>query len=194
MSTSLKSTLLISIMILSSLASFAQDTEEVVTKPKQSLYELRKGYTGNAEFILGCLEIGLNTTQGYRFNNHWSIGANTGVNISWTGPVVPLCAVGQFDINVGENTSLLVNAKAGGVFALTSDGDLKNRAGGNFAIGAGVRYRRMSFQLAYNLTTIPYYSGNDYVVSEGDELVFKNELLKGYATIQLRIGFNFGAR
>ena len=181
-------------MILSSLASFAQDTEEVVTKPKQSLYELRKGYTGNAEFILGCLEIGLNTTQGYRFNNHWSIGANTGVNISWTGPVVPLCAVGQFDINVGENTSLLVNAKAGGVFALTSDGDLKNRAGGNFALGAGVRYRRMSFQLAYNIATIPFYSNNHDVIMVDDIPVLYDKLIKGYATIQLRIGFNFGAR
>ncbi len=182
------------ITLVSSLASYEQATEEAEIKPKESSYERRKGYTGNAEFILGLMELGINTTQGYRFNHHWSVGANTGVNISWAGPVVPLCAVGQFDINVGKNTSLLVNAKAGGVFALTSDQDLKNRAGGNFALGAGVRYKRMSFQLAYNLATISYYSGNDYLVSEGDELVFKNDLIKGYATIQLRIGFNFGAR
>lgn len=166
-----KSLFLISIVILSSSTSFAQTTQEE-----------RKGYTGNGEFILGVMEIGLNTTQGYRFNNKWSIGANTGVNISWCGPVMPLCAVGQFDINVKENLSVLINAKAGGVFALTNDDDLETRAGGNFAIGAGVRYKRMSYQLALNTAFLKHFNKD------------RNETLNGYSTFQLRIGYNFGAR
>ncbi|MDE6339617.1 MAG: hypothetical protein K2K97_07520 [Muribaculaceae bacterium] len=157
-------------MLLSSFASYAETKEE------------RKGYTGNTECILGFLEIGLNTTQGYRFNNKWSIGANTGVNISWCGPVMPLCAVGQFDIVTGKSSSIVFNAKAGGIFALTNAFDVKNRAGGNFAFGVGFRYKRVMYQLAYNLVLMNYYQHDT------------QELIDGYGTLQLRIAYTFGAR
>lgn len=165
-----KSLLLLSIMMLSSLVSYAQKNEEQ-----------RKGYMGNAEFILGALEVGLNTTQGYRLNNKWSFGANTGVNISWFGPVLPLCAVAQFDIAAGKNTSVLINAKAGGAFALTNDSDLKKRAGGNFALGTGFSYKRMTYQLAYNLVLLKFSHYDVDELTEGEV----------YATIQFRVGFSF---
>lgn len=165
-----KSLLLLTIMILSSLVSYAQKNEVQ-----------RKGYMGNAEFILGALEVGLNTTQGYRLNNKWSIGANTGVNISWFGPVLPLCAVAQFDIAAGKNTSVLINAKAGGAFTLLNDSNMKKRAGGNFALGIGLGYKRMTYQLATNLVLMKfshYFMGK---LTEGER----------YATIQFRVGFSF---
>ncbi len=145
-----------------------------------------KGYTGNIETIIGLPELAFNTTHGYRFNKYWSVGLNTGINLSWYGPVAPICAVGQLDLPNSPNSSFFINAKAGLVRSLVHDSDIITPTGQNYAIGTGIRFYRITAQLALNVVIMERYT--DPCAS------FERETQDGYATLQLRIGYTFGAR
>ncbi len=149
----------------------------------QTVNDTNKGYTGNAEMVVGLLELGLNTTQGYRFNKHWSVGVNTGLNTSWAGSVVPVCAVGQFDLPIGKCNSFFVNSKAGMVVALDKEPYRKSPIGSNFALGTGFRLNRVSLQLAFNGVCLKHNSTAN-----------PDEIYDGYATVQFRIGYIFGKK
>lgn len=159
--------------ILSALIAIIIATASSLAAPNEP-----KGYTGNLEAIVGFPELGLNTTQGYRFNKYWSVGANTGLNVSWAGYIVPLCAVGQFNLPLDNHTSLLLNTKAGFAYPLNHEYPL----GSNFALGIGCRSHRVALQLALNFVFCRF-QGNAYI---------DDEVYNGYATPQIRIAYIFG--
>lgn len=148
----------------------------------QSSYELKRGYTGSVELIVGIPDIGINTTHGYRLNQYWSFGLNTGVNMGGGGPYMPLRPTVQLSAPLGRHGSLFLNCKYGLAISLEEDRDELNRVGWSFCFGPGIRYRRMTFQLAVD------GEGLDYVSSAYPEVE------RGFGSVQFRLGYTFGAR
>lgn len=148
----------------------------------QSSYELKRGYTGSNELILGLIDLGINTTHGYRVNQYWSFGLNTGVNMGWGGPYMPLRPTVQLSAPLGTHGSLFLNCKYGLAISLEDNRGKLNRVGWSFCFGPGIRYRRMTFQLAVDGENLDYVS-NAYPVVE-----------RGFGSLQFRIGYTFGAR
>lgn len=151
-----------------------------MTAHAQSSYELKRGYTGSVEGIAGFLDFGVSTTHGYRVNKYFSFGGNTGVQLAWSGVIVPICAVAQFDLPVHKHTSFFLNAKSGLLYSVPCewivDEEYGGRFGHNFNLGVGFRYRCITLQYAVNLVVLDY------------------EKRYAYMNPQLRLGFTFGAR
>lgn len=148
----------------------------------QSSYELKRGYTGNVELIGGVPEIGLSTTQGYRVNQYWSFGINTGINLNNEVPYIPFRPVVQLSAPLGENGTIFVNSMYGVALSLDK-WENTSKWGLSFNFGTGIRYRRMTYQIALDAENLEYTTAEH-----------RNVVYRGFGSLQIRIGYTFGAR